>query len=80
MLIHAIANEYRRPMLIVTPSLLQRKWYGESCQQVRLLFEVAEAIAPAIIVLDELDGLFRERRSDEHDVSRDIKMEFMQVS
>jgi SpoVK/Ycf46/Vps4 family AAA+-type ATPase len=46
---------------------------------VRALFSVAAKISPCVIFVDELDGLFRERGGEDHDVSRDLKTEFLQL-
>ena len=43
------------------------------------LFSVARKISPCMIFVDELDGLFRERGGEDHDVSRDLKTEFLQL-
>ena len=77
-LIKAIAFEAGVPTLIITPSLLQRKYYGESTNQVRTLFGLVGALGPCILVLDELDGLFRSRNSDDHEAGREMKTEFLQ--
>ena len=77
-MIQALSREARIPTLVVQPSTLQLKWYGESNRQVKTLFQVISIIRPCIVVLDELDGLFRERQDDEHEVTRDIKTEFLQ--
>jgi SpoVK/Ycf46/Vps4 family AAA+-type ATPase len=79
LIIQALSNELKRPALVVTPSTLQRKWYGDSTLQVRTLFGLVQALGPCLLVLDELDGLFRERGLDqEHEASRDVKTEFLQ--
>jgi len=70
--------------LCVKHSDLQRKYYGETNLRVRGLFSLARKIQPCIIFVDEVDGLFRERYSggsggEEHDASRDLKTEFMQL-
>ena len=77
-LIKAIAHEAKVPTLVVTPSLLQRKFYGESTNQVRTLFSLISTLGPCIVVLDELDGLFRSRGSDDHEAGREMKTEFLQ--
>lgn len=51
---------------------------GETNNQVRNLFSLAQKLAPCILCIDELDGLFRERSDTEHEVSRDLKTEFLQ--
>jgi hypothetical protein len=68
----------RVPCLVVAPSVLLRKYVGETNAQVKALFNLAQLLAPCIVCIDELDGLFRERRDDEHEVSRDLKTEFLQ--
>lgn len=68
----------RIPCLLITPSVLLRKYVGESNQQCRNLFSLAQKLSPCIICIDELDGLFRKRSENEHEVSRDLKTEFLQ--
>lgn len=70
--------------LCVKHSDLQRKYYGDTNLRVRGLFSLARKLQPCIIFVDEVDGLFRERYSagsggEEHDASRDLKTEFMQL-
>jgi len=78
-LIKAIAGQTGLPTLLVTPSLLQRKWFGDSPNQVRTLFGLIAALGPCIVVLEELDGIFRTRSQvNENDASRDLKTEFLQ--
>jgi ATPase family AAA domain-containing protein 1 len=78
LLIQALSTTARMPCLMITPSTLLRKYVGETNILVRTLWKLAEKLSPCIILLDELDGLFRERRGDEHDVSRESKTEFLQ--
>jgi ATP-dependent 26S proteasome regulatory subunit len=78
LLMQAIARKSGWPTLVVTPSLMQRKWYGESTNQVRSLFGLISTLGPCIVVLDELDGLFRVRSQEEHEVSRELKTEWLQ--
>lgn len=78
MLVKALASAAQLPCLVVTPSILLRKYVGETNLQVRALFSLAQKLSPCILCIDELDGLFRERSSTEHDVSRDLKTEFLQ--
>jgi ATP-dependent 26S proteasome regulatory subunit len=78
MLVKALASAAQLPCLVVTPSVLLRKYVGDTNLQVRALFSLAQKLSPCILCIDELDGLFRERSSTEHDVSRDLKTEFLQ--
>lgn len=78
LLMKAIANKSKLPTLVVTPSLLQNKYYGESTKRVRSLFSLVSLLGPCIVVLDELDGLFKSRNTEEVEVSRDLKTEWLQ--
>lgn len=78
LLVRALASKARLPCLVIAPSVLLRKYVGETSLQVRSLFSLATKLAPCILCIDELDGLFRERSDDEHQVSRDLKTEFLQ--
>ena len=74
----ALSAVSRMPCLLITPSVLLRKYVGETNQQCRTLFSLAQKLSPCIICIDELDGLFRKRSENEHEVSRDLKTEFLQ--
>lgn len=78
MLVRALATTARVPCLVLTPSAFFRKYVGETNAQVRTLFSLAHKLAPAIVCIDELDGLFRERNENDHEASRDLKTEFLQ--
>jgi SpoVK/Ycf46/Vps4 family AAA+-type ATPase len=81
LLIQAFCNDCRRPTFVVAPSTLQSKYYGESNQRVKLLWSLVDLFQNhCVLVLDELDGLFRARNMDqEHEVSREVKTEFLQL-
>eukprot|EP00956_Cyclotella_meneghiniana_P018330 scaffold30514_cov73-Cyclotella_meneghiniana.AAC.3 len=79
MLVRALSSTVGARFLVVSPSCLLRKYVGETNLNVRALFSVATKISPCIIFVDELDGLFRERGGEDHDVSRDLKTEFLQL-
>lgn len=79
MLVRALASTVGARFLVVSPSCLLRKYVGETNLNVRALFSVARKVAPTVIFVDELDGLFRERGGEDHDVGRDLKTEFLQL-
>ncbi|GKY99580.1 hypothetical protein MPSEU_000912300 [Mayamaea pseudoterrestris] len=78
LLVKSLASAARLSCLVVAPSVLLRKYVGETNAQVKALFGLTQLLAPCVVCIDELDGLFRERRDDEHEVSRDLKTEFLQ--
>ena len=78
MLVRSLATVSRLPCLVVTPSVLLRKYVGETNLRVRSLFSLASKLAPCILCIDELDGLFRERCDSENEVTRELKTEFLQ--
>ena len=79
LLVRALASTIHARFLIVSPSVLLRKYVGETNLNVRALFSVARKLSPTVIFVDELDGLFRERGGEDHDVGRDLKTEFLQL-
>mmetsp|Transcript_1865 Transcript_1865/g.2844 ORF Transcript_1865/g.2844 Transcript_1865/m.2844 type:complete len:661 (+) Transcript_1865:51-2033(+) len=82
MLARALASTAGARFLCISPSSLLRKFVGETNLNVRALFSLARKLEPCVIFVDEMDGLFRERQSngyEEHDHSRDLKTEFMQL-
>ena len=79
MLVRATSKQSNIPILSVSPSLVLRKYYGESQQIVKAIFTLAEKMHPCIIFIDEIDALFRTRGEGEHSTDRSIKTEFMQL-
>jgi ATPase family AAA domain-containing protein 1 len=78
LLVKALTQMVQLPCLVVTPSLLFRKYVGATNLQIRTLFQLATKLSPCIVCIDELDGLFRERNDNEHEVNRELKTEFLQ--
>ncbi|XP_066306587.1 uncharacterized protein [Miscanthus floridulus] len=78
MLAKAIANEAGASFMNISLSTIMSKWCGEAEKSIQALFSLAAKIAPAIIFMDEVDGMLGTReRSNENEVSRRIKNEFM---
>jgi SpoVK/Ycf46/Vps4 family AAA+-type ATPase len=53
-----IARKWRQPLLKLDAGRLYDKFVGESEKNLRKAFEVAEAIAPAVLWIDELEKAF----------------------
>lgn len=79
MMAKALAKESGAIFLNLSPSSLLSKWLGETEQMARAVFTLARRVAPTIIFIDEIDGLFRERSSSEHEAHKNLKAEFMQL-
>jgi transitional endoplasmic reticulum ATPase len=66
----AVANESDAYFISVAGPELMSKFYGESEQRLREVFKEAEAHAPAIIFMDELDSLAPKREEVTGEVER----------
>ncbi|WVQ83027.1 hypothetical protein IAT38_005165 [Cryptococcus sp. DSM 104549] len=77
MLAKALAKESGATFINLPLSSLTNKWYGESNKLVAGLFSLARKVQPSIIFIDEIDSMFRERSSNDHEVSAMMKAEFM---
>lgn len=64
LLAKAIAGEANVPFFHASGSDFDEKYYGVGASRVRKLFAKAKAAAPAIIFIDEIDSVARDRRSD----------------
>jgi len=67
LLARAVANECGRRFVAVRGSELLSKWFGESEQAVRDLFDRARSLAPCVVFFDEIDAIARRRSGGEHD-------------
>jgi hypothetical protein len=51
----AIGGETKRPVLFCDPGMLKDKHVGESEQKVRRFIQIAEAMAPCVVLIDEIE-------------------------
>jgi ATPase family AAA domain-containing protein 1 len=79
LLASALAKESGANFLSLSPSSMLSKWLGETEQLARAVFSLARRVQPTVIFIDEVDGLFRERSSSEHEAHKNLKAEFMQL-
>ncbi len=70
----AVANETNANFIFISGPEIMAKYYGESEQRLRAIFEEAEAHAPSIIFIDELDSIApkREEVSGEKQLERRV--------
>eukprot|EP00919_Chromeraceae_sp_WS-2016_P013862 GHVR01032622.1.p1 GENE.GHVR01032622.1~~GHVR01032622.1.p1 ORF type:complete len:290 (+),score=55.88 GHVR01032622.1:305-1174(+) len=79
MLARWIASESSATFFNVTSASLTSKFFGESEKLLRALWCVAEARAPSVVFIDELDGLVGQRTMKEEDTTIRMKNELLQL-
>lgn len=67
LLARAVAHECGCRFMAVRGSELLSKWFGESEQAVRDLFDRARSLAPCVVFFDEIDAIARRRGGGAHD-------------
>ncbi|GAA4735649.1 hypothetical protein Prum_098950 [Phytohabitans rumicis] len=67
LLARAVAHECGARFISVRGPELLTKWFGESEQAVRDLFERARSVAPCVIFFDEIEAIARSRSRNSHD-------------
>jgi len=77
MLVKAIANESNVPLISLSASTLESKWFGESNKLISAAFDVARSIQPSIIFFDEIDGLGKTRSSFDQSCVSTFKTELL---
>ncbi len=72
LLAKAVANESGANFFIINGPEIISKWYGQSEQNLRKIFENAEKNAPSIIFIDEIDAIAPKREEVKGDVEKRV--------
>lgn len=72
LLAYAAANHCGANLIAVRGPEVHSKWFGESEERVRFVFAKAREVAPAIILLDEIDAIAPARGRDAQGVTDSI--------
>ncbi|GAB3674402.1 CDC48 family AAA ATPase [Halopiger thermotolerans] len=75
----AVANEIDAHFETISGPEIMSKYYGESEEQLREVFEEAEENAPAIIFIDELDSIAAKREDAGGDVERRVVAQLLSL-
>lgn len=75
MLAKALAKTANASFIHISASSIVAKWLGESEGHAAAVFSLAKKLSPAIVFLDEVDGLLNTRDNAEHETSRRMKNE-----
>ena len=75
----AVANEIDASFRTISGPEIMSKYYGESEEQLREVFEEAEQDAPAIVFLDELDSIAPKRGEATGDVERRVVAQLLSL-
>jgi transitional endoplasmic reticulum ATPase len=75
----AVANEIDASFHTISGPEIMSKYYGESEEQLREVFEEAEENAPAIVFMDELDSIAPKREETSGDVERRVVAQLLSL-
>ena len=75
----AIANEIDAYFTTISGPEIMSKYYGESEEQLREIFDEAEKQAPAIVFIDELDSIAPKREDVTGDVERRVVAQLLSL-
>ncbi|ELZ07047.1 ATPase AAA [Halovivax asiaticus JCM 14624] len=75
----AVANEIDAHFETISGPEIMSKYYGESEEQLREVFEEAEENAPAIVFIDEIDSIASKREETSGDVERRVVAQLLSL-
>lgn len=75
----AVANEIDAFFTTISGPEIMSKYYGESEEQLREIFEEAEENTPAIVFIDEIDSIAPKRNDTSGDVERRIVAQLLSL-
>ncbi len=75
----AVANEIDADFHTISGPEIMSKYYGESEEQLREVFEEAEENAPAIVFIDEIDSIAAKREDAGGDVERRVVAQLLSL-
>lgn len=77
MLVKALAKEANVPLLSLSASSLESKWFGDSNKLIASTFDVARTLQPCIIFFDEIDGIGKTRSDFDQSCVSTFKTELL---
>ncbi|MFC7199051.1 CDC48 family AAA ATPase [Halospeciosus flavus] len=75
----AVANEIDAHFQTISGPEIMSKYYGESEEQLREIFDEAEENAPAIVFIDEIDSIAPKREETQGDVERRVVAQLLSL-
>jgi transitional endoplasmic reticulum ATPase len=79
LLARAVANESGANFISISGPEIMSKWYGQSEENLRKIFEEAEKNAPSIIFIDEIDSLAPKREEVTGEVERRVVSQMLSL-
>lgn len=72
LLAKAVANETKSHFMVINGPEIMSKFYGQSEENLRKIFEEAEANAPSIVFFDEIDAIASKREETHGEVEKRV--------
>ncbi len=79
LLAKAVANETSSHFLTINGPEIMSKYYGQSEENIRKIFEEAEKNAPSIIFIDEIDAIAPKREETRGEVERRVVAQLLSI-